>query len=166
MVVIKARLMQEYLQQEQLTETQINDWPLFTESDQVSWGRVYDGLFMAMLACVKLNLTCDAELPKSKQPDSPRLDQFFKLRISTNLLISQFLEIANDASQGSGSSEKSCCRRMTVLSRKCGLQTAVQGEADASFDPYQSFISTKCSLSAVWHCSARDCLPPAARQSR
>lgn len=62
----------EYLQQEQLTETQINDW----------------------------------------------LDQFFKLRISTNLLISQFLEIANDASQGS--------------------------EADASFDPYQSFISTKC----------------------
>eukprot|EP00439_Symbiodinium_sp_Y106_P068178 s1589_g11.t1 len=113
-----ARLMQEYLQQEQLTETQINDWPLFTESDQVSWGRVYDGLFMAMLACVKLNLTCDAELPKSKQPDSPRLDQFFKLRISTNLLISQFLEIANDASQGS--------------------------EADASFDPYQSFISTKC----------------------
>jgi len=46
------------------------------------------------------------------------LDQFFKLRVSTNLLISQFLEIANDASQGS--------------------------EADASFDPYQSFISTKC----------------------
>lgn len=30
-----------------------------------------------------------------------RLNEFFKLRISTNLLISQFLEMADDASQGS-----------------------------------------------------------------
>ena len=29
-----------------------------------------------------------------------RLNEFFKLRISTNLLISQFLEMADDASQG------------------------------------------------------------------
>ena len=38
--------------------------------------------------------------PFSKSCETPRLNEFFKLRISTNLLISQFLEMADDASQG------------------------------------------------------------------
>lgn len=57
--------------------------------------------------------------PKGLVSDSDgRLNEFFKLRVSTNLLISQFLEMAHDASQGS--------------------------EADGKLDSYQSFISTQC----------------------
>lgn len=47
--------------------------------------------------------SCECELDSLS-----RLDEFFKLRISTNLLISQFLEMAEDESLG----------------RRCGAETA------------------------------------------